>query len=51
MDVASAAEPRDVVVVSGGVNVFLSASAAERVTGGTLRAQLTDDRSAFFLDR
>jgi Fe-S cluster assembly iron-binding protein IscA len=51
MDVVVAAEPLDVVVTSEGAKVFLSSSAAKRVTHGTLRAEITAGRSAFFLDR
>jgi Fe-S cluster assembly iron-binding protein IscA len=51
MDVVTAAEPLDVVVVTRGTNVFLSESAARRLTNGTLGANTAESRPAFFLDR
>jgi hypothetical protein len=51
MHVVTAAEALDVVVVTRGANVFLSQSAAHRLTNGTLGANTPDHRPAFFLDR
>ena len=51
MGLAHHAEPDDVTVTSNGAHVFLSRPASKRLSRGTLRAEITDQRSAFFLDR
>jgi hypothetical protein len=41
----------DVIVSNGAARVFLSPVAAQRLEKRTLRADLSKDRSVFFLDR
>lgn len=50
MALATEPEPADVVVVTQGARVFLTASASRRLQRRTLRAELTDSRTLFFLD-
>jgi iron-sulfur cluster assembly protein len=51
MDLAETPGAGDTVVAGYGARVFLSASAAYRLGDGTLRAEITEQRSSFFLDR
>jgi Fe-S cluster assembly iron-binding protein IscA len=51
MDLANAPAAGDTVVSGCGARVFLSPSAAYRLRAGTLRAEITNERSRFFLDR
>jgi len=51
MGLARKPEPQDEVVSTDGAHVFLSPSAAARLEQRTLRAEITDERSLFFLDR
>lgn len=50
MALATEPEPADVVVARQGARVFLTASASRRLQRRTLRAELTDSRTLFFLD-
>ena len=50
MRIAPAPERGDVVISRAGAQVFLSSSAAARVAGRTLCAQVVPERPAFFLD-
>jgi len=50
MSLANEPEPADVVVATHGARVFLTASASRRLERRTLRAELTDSRTLFFLD-
>lgn len=50
MGVATSPAPGDTVLTHGTVRVFLSPSAARRLHRRTLRAELSADRSLFFLD-
>jgi Fe-S cluster assembly iron-binding protein IscA len=50
MGIARCPQPADAVVSSGSARVFLAPSAAHRLRHRTLRAELTADRSVFFLD-
>jgi Fe-S cluster assembly iron-binding protein IscA len=49
MSVARAPEPSDSVVSRGQARVFLSPSASRRLHRRTLRAEVSETRSAFFL--
>jgi Fe-S cluster assembly iron-binding protein IscA len=51
MGLARHPEPDDTIVTSNGVRVFLSESASKRLDRRDLRAELTEKRSRFFLDR
>lgn len=51
MGLAEGPAPADSVVSKAGARVFLSPAAARRLDTRTLQADLTDDRSVFFLDR
>jgi iron-sulfur cluster assembly protein len=50
MHIATAPVQADSIVQSAGARVFLSPAAASRLDGRTLRADISPDRSAFFLD-
>jgi Fe-S cluster assembly iron-binding protein IscA len=50
MGIANSPTPGDEVVSKGSARVFLSPSAAQRLHRRTLRAELSADRSLFFLD-
>lgn len=50
MALATEPEPADVIVASQGARVFMTASASRRLQRRTLKAELTDSRSLFFLD-
>jgi len=50
MAIAPAPAPADEVVVSGGARLFLSQPAAARLDARTLHAEISSDRSLFFLD-
>jgi Fe-S cluster assembly iron-binding protein IscA len=50
MAIASAPAASDAVVSRSAARVFLSPSAASRLDDRTLRAELSEDRSLFFLD-
>ena len=50
MRIAGVPEREDVVISRAGARVFLGASAAGRVAGRTLCAQVVPNRPAFFLD-
>lgn len=50
MRLAHKPEPHDEVVTVDGARVFLSQPAAGRLDKRTLRAEITDKRSAFYLD-
>lgn len=50
MGLARNPEPQDEVVSSDGAHVFLSQPAAARLERRTLRAEITEQRSLFFLD-
>jgi len=50
MGLARNPEPRDEVISSDGAHVFLSQPAAARLERRTLRAEITEERSLFFLD-
>jgi Fe-S cluster assembly iron-binding protein IscA len=50
MGIANAASPADAVVRSGNARVFLSPAAARRLRNRSLRAEISEDRSLFFLD-
>jgi hypothetical protein len=50
MGIASAPALSDAVVSRGGARVFLSRPASDRLQHRTLRAELSADRSLFFLD-
>jgi hypothetical protein len=50
MGIASGPALADAVVSRGGARVFLSPPAARRLHKRTLRAELSTDRSLFFLD-
>lgn len=50
MRLTSHARPGDAVVDVRGAKVFLSPSAAERLSQQILRADITDGRRSFFLD-
>ena len=50
MSIASGPAPADAVVRKGAAQVYLSPSAAHRLRRRTLRAELSADRSLFFLD-
>lgn len=49
MGLARGPEPQDEVISSDGARLFLSQPATGRLRHRTLRAELTDDRSAFFI--
>jgi len=51
MDLAVAPTSGDSVIDRYGARVFLSPSAAYRLRGGTLQAEISEERSHFFLDR
>ena len=51
MDLAESPAEEDAVVVGHGARVFLSPSAADLLDAGTLQAEITEERSRFFLDR
>ena len=51
MGLAVTPAPGDAVVDRFGARVFLSPSAAYRLGGGTLKAEITEGRSLFFVDR
>jgi hypothetical protein len=51
MGIASSPAPADEVISKNAARVFLSPSAAHRLRRRTLRAELSGDRSLFFLDR
>jgi iron-sulfur cluster assembly protein len=50
MGIAAAPAPADAVVRRGAAQVFVSPSAADRLDGRTLRAELSEERYLFFLD-
>jgi hypothetical protein len=50
MGIASSPAPADTLVIKGAAQVFLSPSAAQRLRLRTLCAELSSDRSLFFLD-
>lgn len=50
MGIATAPAPEDAVVTRDGARVFLSRPAARRLHHRTLRAELSENRSLFFLD-
>ena len=50
MRLTSHARPGDAVVEAHGATVFLSPSAAERLSQQILRADITDGRRSFFID-
>ena len=50
MALAMGPQPADVVVATQGARVFLTALASRRLHRRTLRAELTDGRTLFFLD-
>lgn len=50
MALAAEPQPADVVVATQGARVFLTALASRRLQRRTLRAELTDSRTLFFLD-
>jgi Fe-S cluster assembly iron-binding protein IscA len=50
MAIASAPASADVIVAKDNARVFLSPSAAHRLRDRTMRAEITEDRSVFFLD-
>lgn len=50
MSIESAPAPDDAVVRRGAAQVYLSPPAAHRLRRRTLRAELSADRSLFFLD-
>jgi Fe-S cluster assembly iron-binding protein IscA len=50
MGIAATPAPADAVVRRGAARVFMSPSAADRLDGRTLRAELSEERSLFFLD-
>lgn len=50
MALAAEPDPADVVVATQGARVFMTASASRRLQRRTLRAELTDSRTLFFLD-
>jgi len=50
MGIATAPAPEDAVITRDGARVFLSRSAARRLYQRTLRAELSANRSLFFLD-
>jgi Fe-S cluster assembly iron-binding protein IscA len=50
MALAGTPASSDAVVDCHGARVFLSPSAADRLDEQTLRAEITEDRSLFFLD-
>jgi iron-sulfur cluster assembly protein len=50
MSIAGGPAPADAVVTNGDARVFLSSLAAHRLDGRTLRADISGDRSLFFLD-
>ena len=49
MTLADHAQPRDVVVLDGGIPVFLAPIAAERLSRKTLDARTNEYGSAFYL--
>lgn len=51
MALAPSAKATDVVVADHGVRLFLSRAAAERLNERTLKAAVTVEGSAFFLDQ
>ena len=51
MDLAVAPAAGDAVVDRYGARVFLSPTAAYRLRGGTLQAEINEERPHFFLDR
>jgi hypothetical protein len=50
MGIATAPAPEDAVIIRDGTRVFLSRSAGRRLHRRTLRAELSANRSLFFLD-
>jgi iron-sulfur cluster assembly protein len=50
MGIATAPAPQDAVITRDGARVFVSRPAARRLHKRTLRAELSADRSLFFLD-
>jgi Fe-S cluster assembly iron-binding protein IscA len=50
MGIARRPQPADTVVSKGSAHVFLAPSAAHLLRRRTLRAELSADRSLFFLD-
>lgn len=50
MAIATAPAPDDAVITRDGARVFLARSAARRLHQRTLRAELSADRSLFYLD-
>ena len=50
MRIAGVPEREDLVISRAGARVFLCTSAAQRVAGRTLCAQIVPERPAFFLD-
>lgn len=50
MGIATAPSPEDEVITRDGARLFLSRSAARRLHQRTLRAELSANRSLFFLD-
>jgi Fe-S cluster assembly iron-binding protein IscA len=51
MGIANGPSSADVIVAKDGARVFLSPSAADRLTDRTMGAEISVDRSAFFLHR
>lgn len=51
MGISDNPAPADTIVRSAGARLFLSPAAAARLHGRTLRAELSANRSAFFLDK
>lgn len=51
MGTAAACEIGDAVVTQHGATVFLSPPAARELSNATLRAEISAERSVFFLDR
>jgi len=51
MGIADGPVRADTIVQTAGARVFLSPAAASRLDGRTLRAEMSSNRSVFFLDR
>lgn len=49
MDLARNPEPRDAIVTAHGAHVFLTQPVVERLERRTLRAEVTEARSLFFI--
>lgn len=50
MGIVDEPAPNDAVLTRDEARVFLSPSAVQRLGDRTMRAEITDDRSVFFLD-